>query len=318
MYENILQSVKNAALAMQRFAWEQGVLAQAMLDSGDIETAMLMAVEAANRSRADGRLGMVGSDSNVTDPLSIGEVLLMTCEETNDPFLRSAADKLLDWALTGAPRNPKGIVYHIMGTKQFWVDSFNMLPPFLACAGYYNEAMRQLHGYWNALYNTENGFLSHMWDDGKQEFARKAAWASGNGWALAGMARVIDLLPVSHMDDRKILIGRVKSILDRAIPLQTEDGMFHDVLDDETTFPELTFGMMAAFAIYKGISSGWLDSEKYRPMADRVFEAAVANVDGYGLVRNVCGQPNFCRPGTSCEAQAYFIEMFAARARLDK
>ena len=46
-----LESVKLAALAMQRHNWEQGVLSQAFLEAGDHETAILFAIEFIHEKR---------------------------------------------------------------------------------------------------------------------------------------------------------------------------------------------------------------------------------------------------------------------------
>lgn len=47
--------VKRALLAMQRYNWEQGVTAQAFLESGDTDIAIVLALEGANRQNPDGR-----------------------------------------------------------------------------------------------------------------------------------------------------------------------------------------------------------------------------------------------------------------------
>ena len=44
--------------------------------------------------------------------------------------------------------------------------------------------------------------------------------------------------------------------------------------------------------------------------------AALAEVDCYGLVRNVCGAPTFDKPGVAPEGQAFHILMEAARNQL--
>jgi hypothetical protein len=73
---------------------------------------------------------------------------------------------------------------------------------------------------------------------------------------------------------------------------------------------------MLTFAIYTGISGGWLP-DKYRGLADRMRNAARAKMDSYGYVQGVCGAPNFERQGTSTEAQAFAIMMEAAGSKLD-
>ena len=307
----IVERVKRAALSMQRYNWEQGVLAQAFLEAGEYETAILLAVEAAHRQDDMGRCAAIGPAFSATDPCAVGEALIYAGEQTLDPSLLRAKDRLLHWALADAPRNPGGIVYHLMEAPQFWVDSLYMLPPFLARAGYFSEAMQQIDGYWNALFDPAKGLLSHQWDDGGKQFLRKDAWGVGNGWAAAGMARVIAMLLPEMDEARQSLIARTTGLIRRVLSLQRPDGMFHDVLDDPSTFPEINCGQMIAYTIYRGVREGWLDGDLI-PAAERIRSAAQRQVDRFGFVQNVCGAPTFDRPGAAPEGQAFYILMEAA------
>lgn len=236
------------------------------------------------------------------------------CERTGDAALIAAKDRLLNWALSGAPRSAKGIVYHLLDRREFWVDSLYMLPPFLARAGCYDEAVRQIDGWWEALCDESKGLLAHRWDDGEGRFVRRDAWGVGNGWALAGLTRVAAMLPDSRAAERGRMTGRVRALLDAVLRHQRGDGRFHNVLDDADTFPEVNCGQMVAYAIYRGISAGWLETS-YLDAAERCRDAAVRSVDPYGFVRGACGLPDFERPGIAPEAQAFFILMEAAREK---
>lgn len=310
-----LESVKLAALTMQRHNWEQGTLAQAFLESGDRDTAILMAIEGAHRQIEDGRCAQIGSAGACTDPCAVGEALIYACEQTGDSELIAAKEKLFAWALEKAPRNKKGVVYHLDSCPEFWVDSFYMLPPMLARAGYFKEAMCQCDGYWEALFDKDKKLLSHRWDDEKKVYIRKAFWGVGNGWAVAGMARVFTLLPEEYAVERQRLIDRVRTILESVLTLQEEDGLFHDILDDQGSFKEVNCGQMFAYTIYRGVAEGWLPKSMLAA-ADRARAAAIAKVDEFGLVHNVAGTPHFDAPGTATEGQAFFILMEAAYERL--
>ena len=303
--------VKRALLAMQRHNWEQGVTAQAFLEAGDHDIAIAMALEGANRQAADGRCCHIADSTAVTDPCAVGEALIFSAEQTGDPFLCQARDRLLYWAMHDAPRSPKGVVYHFRQGQLIWVDSMYMLPPFLARAGEFDEALRQLDGYWHTLHTPGNGLLAHQWSDAEGRYLRRDAWAVGNGWAMAGMARVIALLPENH-PGRARLISRVEALIEAALPYQMNDGAFHYVLDDPTTFREVNFAQMLAYTIYRGVAGGWLDATLL-PYAEKARSAALAEVDTYGLVRNVCGAPHFDKPGVAPEGQAFHILMEAAR-----
>src|ERR1035441_10859774 len=58
--DRLLERVAQAALAMQRHSWEQGILAQAFLDMGDRERVILMAKGAIVEKAPPGGLGAIG------------------------------------------------------------------------------------------------------------------------------------------------------------------------------------------------------------------------------------------------------------------
>lgn len=312
MQTSILNKVKQAALCMQRNNWEQGVLAQAFLEAGDRETAIQLAVEAVHRQQEDGRCCQIGASTASTDPCAVGEALIAAVETTGDPWLHQAKEKLLRWALELAPRNTEGIVYHFDDSREIWVDSCYMLPPFLAAAGCYDEALKQLDGYWHILLDESKNLLSHRWDDASQSYPRRDVWGVGNGWAAAGMLRVRDRLPGTYMTERELLETRIRTLLSAAYRYQRKDGAFHDVLDDPCSFREINCGQMFAYTVYRGVAEGWLE-EEYLPLAEKSREAALSSVDSYGLVQDVCGLPYFDRPGVATEGQAFFILMESAR-----
>jgi unsaturated rhamnogalacturonyl hydrolase len=303
--------VKLVMLSMQRQAWEQGVAAQALLEGGDRELVILMAREAVLLQWEDGRLGQVCDNHGVTDPASNGEAVLYAAAATGDAALTAAADKMLDYLLHKAPRTKDGTLHHIDDKPQVWIDSMYMAPPFLAVAGRPDEAVRQVEGLRRLLWNEDAKLFSHIWDDGRGAFERKAFWGVGNGWAAAGMTRVAAALPAAMADEKRRLTGCIKDVIDGCLARQRPDALFHDVLDDPRTFIETNLAQMLAYSIYRGVRAGWLDAS-YRARADRMRAAAEAKVDEHGYVRDVCGSPTFEAPGVATEGQAFFLLMEAA------
>ncbi|MDF2538317.1 MAG: glucosyl hydrolase family protein [Herbinix sp.] len=319
--ENNRSRVEKAAIAllsMQRHSWEQGVAMQAFLERGDMETVIAMAKEAVYRSMPDGRAATIGVTDAITDPCATGEGLLAACSLTKDPYLEGGKEKLLNWALHLAPRSREGVLYHLVTSNQFWVDSMYMLPPFLAVAGHYKEALINLYGYWEALYDKEKHLMCHMWDDEGKRFIRDAHWGTGNGWALAALSRMIRLLPADKFqaDIRKIQSMAVE-LLDNVLLYMRKDGLFHDVIDDNTTFIETNTSQMTAYTIYEGIRQGWLP-KSYAEQAHKLREAANGLVDNYGFVHGVCGAPNFDKPGLSPEGQAFYLLMENAYVKYEE
>ena len=311
-----IEKVKMAMLSMQRYAWEQGVAAQALLELGEKELVILMAKDAVLRQWPDGRLAVVSSNHGVTDPAANGEAVLFAAEQTGDSKLKDGAEKMLDYLLHKAPKTKNGILYHIDDKPQVWIDSAYMAPPFLAAAGHPEEAVKQIDGFRKLLWDPEKKLFSHIWDDEKGDFFRRDHWGVGNGWAAAGIARIIKSLPERMNEDKDRLINYVKEIIDGCLVYQRRDNLFYDVVDDPETFVETNLAQMLAYTIYRGVQRGWLESE-YRKKADSMRQAAFAKVDALGLVQGVCGSPNFDSPGTATEGQAFFLLMEAAHRDLN-
>ena len=306
-----IRKVISAMLTMQRRAWEQGVAAQALLELGETDLMVLMAKDAVVNQKKDGRLGLNEGDKPVADPASNGEPVMVAAKITGDPALKKAASQMLDFILYKAPRTTDGIIYHNYIENMIWVDAFYMLPPYLAAAGQGKEAVRQVNGYRKILLNPEKKLYYHIWDQDRQKYERKLFWGVGNGWAAAGMTRVVRSLPDSMSDDKKVIAGYIKELIDASLTYQREDGLFHDILDDPSTFIDTNSAQMFAYSIYRGVKGGWLD-KSYLKYADRMRKAAHKKVDPFGLVQGVCGAPNFDHPGTATEGQALFLLMEAA------
>lgn len=273
-----------------------------MYELGRDEVWIPMAYDAIQRQRDDGRLAMAGGNIEITDPASAGEVCLRAYQKTGDVLFLNGAERMLDYLRT-APRTPKGTLCHMLPSegsrsRQVWVDSMYMAPPFLAVMGEYQEAVHQLQGMADELTDPETGLLFHMYDAGKERFLRRQLWSTGNGWALMGMARVHDEIASSDPVEAAGLEQKIRKMLPAMLRFQCDDGRFHDVMDDPTTFMDGTAGLMMAVCVYRGVLGGWLD-ESLLFAADAAFEGASAHIDSMGILHEVCGCPSFDHQGTS-------------------
>jgi rhamnogalacturonyl hydrolase YesR len=303
-----------AAMAMQRRDWEQGILAEALVEAGDRRGAILLTRGAMVQQTPDGRMGVVVS-GGPTDPAMGGCAYAKAAAWTGDARMQQAVDALLEWIRNKVPRNAQGVLYHVFDAPEMWSDGFNCAPPFLAAMGSHDQALTQIEGYRQRLWNPEKKLLAHIWDDGRQQFKDGNFWGGGNGWAAAGLARVLRSLPRERRLERERLAAFATEIVDGCLRHQRPDGLFHDVVDQPATFVETNLAQMLAFAVYEGIAAGWLPAG-YRPHADRMRAAARLKMDADGYIQGACAAPNFDRPGTSTEAQAFCILMEAAASRV--
>lgn len=315
--------VKNAMLAVQRYPWEQGVCMQAIYELGDITTAIAMAHDAVLRQQTDGRLAVINENIAVTDPAANGEMVLRAYKITGDQMYYEAAQKMFAYINDQAPRTTKNILCHNQisfqegfSPDQIWVDSIYMAPPFIAAMGDVEAAFEQINGMYEYLIDQDTGLLFHIYDAGQNRFVRQKLWATGNGWALLGIARVIDFAVQSHYDEiASSLILKFITLLDNLLQYQLDDGRFYDILNDSTSFIDGASAMMVAASIYRGCSQNWLPYD-YLIYADKVVNTMDSYVDDYGIIHGVCGCPHFVSEGTSAESMAAYLMMHAWKAKI--
>jgi len=305
-----IQLATAAGLAMQRRDWEQGIFAQAMLESGQRENLTQLTRAAMVQQTADGRMAVVVS-GGPTDPAMGGAAYAQAAKWTGEPAMQQAVDRMLEWILHKAPRNAEGVLSHTFEAPQMWSDGINGAPPFLAAMGHVDEALKQIDGYKKLLFDPQKKLMAHIWDDGKKQLVDAGFWGGGNGWTAAGLARVIRSLPAERGGDRERLAEFATAVIDGCLAHQRADGLFHDYVDKPETFVETNLAQMLAFAMYSGIKDGWLP-ERYRTHADGMRAAARRKMDGRGFVQGACSAPNFDRPGISTEAQAFCVMMESA------
>lgn len=303
----VVEKVKTAMLCMQRYSWEHGTAMQGMLEIGDTTGLIIMAREALQRSMPDGRLAMVGSEMNVADPGVNGPGVLAAYLITGDEKYKLAAHAQYEYLKRPESQNSAGVIYHNNKSKVIFIDNMFMVAPIMAHMGDYGEAMHQIEGLRDLLWNEEEKLFHHMRIHETGEFKDPSFWGGGNGWCAAAMAQVIDLLPQDREADRQKLIEYCTDLLDGCIANQLPSGLMYDKIT-EPNFEETTLPAMLAYSIYTGVKSGWLDVS-YLVAAEKMRSAVYANVDEYGLLQNASKAPRFNSPGTSPEGQAFFLMM---------
>lgn len=113
------------------------------------------------------------------------------------------------------------------------------------------------------------------------------------------MTRVALLLPEPMSTVRDEILGYVKEAIDGVLVHERPDHLFHDVLDDSSSFVETNVGQQIAYSIFRLAHRGSLDSQ-YLERAKEIRRAVHTKVDQYGLVQGVCGSPRFISSGTAC------------------
>lgn len=116
------------------------------------------------------------------------------------------------------------------------------------------------------------------------------AWSRGNGFSCAGHAEALHYLPPDHPRYAE-LAARHNSHVRALIAVQGEDGTWHQLVDDPTSFHELTSTGLIGYAISRGLSGGWLGPElvgSAQACVHRAFMAVRSRVDASGHVKGGC------------------------------
>ncbi|MEO7133490.1 MAG: glycoside hydrolase family 88 protein [Vicinamibacterales bacterium] len=113
------------------------------------------------------------------------------------------------------------------------------------------------------------------------------AWGRGNGFALLGVAEALTHLPAAWRERAQVLEIYRKHV-SALVTLQSDDGSWRQVVDEPSSYPELTVTAMTTAAMARGVRLGWIDRAAYEPIVNRGWNAVAARVNPDGTVRDVC------------------------------
>ncbi len=186
-----------------------------------------------------------------------------------------------------------------------WCDALFMSPPALlrltAATGdprYREFAVTKWWATSDFLYDQDE----HLYFRDSTYFAKREAngkkvfWSRGNGWVLAGLARLLQFLPPDH-PARPRFEQQYRAMAEKIISLQQPDGFWRMSLLDPASYPskESSGTAFYCFALTWGVNHGLLDRAKYLPAALRAWSALNGCVRPDGRltrVQIVAGSPN--------------------------
>ena len=176
----------------------------------------------------------------------------------------------------------------------WWVDALFMAMPNFAKLGvvknrtaYFDKMYalfhdtKQTRGLWNAS--------KHLWWRDGGYTGKNIYWSRGNGWAIAAMARVLDVLPATD-PHRAEYVQTLQQMAGALKAAQRPDGFWYGNLGDPTQFPgpETSGTAFFAYGLAWGINHGLLDSATYAPVVTKAWQAmATTSVQSRGVLGSV-------------------------------
>lgn len=206
-----------------------------------------------------------------------------------------------------------------------WCDALFMSPPALAMAArdtgkrHYLDFMNRM--WWKTTdYLYDRGehlyFRDSRFFDQRSANGRKVFWSRGNGWVMAGLARVLDEMPADY-PDRPRYITLFRDMAAKIATLQQPDGYWRsNLLDPQATpRPETSGTAFFVYALAWGVRQGLLDRATVEPVIRRGWAALVRamHADGtLGWVQRIGDQPgDTTADGTGTEIYGVGALLFA-------
>ena len=133
------------------------------------------------------------------------------------------------------------------------------------------------------LYFRDSTYFEKRETNGKKIF-----WSRGNGWVLAGLARVLQFLP-QDFSHRKLYEQQFQEIAAKIASLQQPDGLWRSSLLDPDSYPlkETSGSGFYTFGLAWGINHGLLVRQTYEPVVFKAWNALVRCVNPDGKLEHV-------------------------------
>jgi len=223
--------------------------------------------------------------------VSVGHALITLHQATKDNRYLETAVQLADFLALEAERFDDGVLQHTVYSEtdvfpgQAWVDTMMMAGYYLLRMGrllgrddYFNDGLRQYHAHERLLQDDDTNLYYHGWDSLAGNHMSGVFWARGNAWAAHTMAKALPLIPVQN-PSYMVIEGSLRDQLSALARLQTEDGLWHTVLTDCTSYTE-TSGSA-------GIASGLLSAGLYNQQVEKALDAVLQRIKPDGTVTGV-------------------------------
>ncbi len=234
------------------------------------------------------------------DDQCVGQTYAELFLRRHDPRMIAPLRTQFDWILAhpkdnnlnfDARKNPDRL------DKWSWCDSLFMGPPtwvrLYAATGdkaYLAYATRHwwvtsayLYDPSEHLYFRDSTYFARREPNGKKVF-----WSRGNGWVMAGLARVLQYLP-SDDPGRARFVAQFRQMADRIVGCQQADGLWRSSLLDPTDYPlkETSGSGFFCYALAWGINHGLLERDRFAPAVLLAWRGLVDCVSPDGRLTHV-------------------------------
>jgi hypothetical protein len=114
-------------------------------------------------------------------------------------------------------------------------------------------------------------------------------WGRGNGWLMMSHIEVLKALKAtSNTQYYSEVISLLQNHAKGLMEVQSDNGLWHQVLDQTSTYVETSASAMYLWSIVEGINGGWLDKSVYGPVVEKAWTGLQTKIAADGTVSGVC------------------------------
>lgn len=238
------------------------------------------------------------------DDYVIAQMYTAMYAEHREPKMIVRWRGLADTIVNRQFNEPLAVVPQINHREWAWCDALFMGPPGMAMLSKATGDMKYLKKadtlWWKTsdylydkkerLYYRDGRFFERREANGKKVF-----WSRGNGWVLAGLARMMDNMPGDFENKHKYQ-QQFKEMAKKIAAIQQPDGSWHSSLYDPITFnlKESSGTAFFCYGITWGINNGLLSKQQYLPVVEKAWKSLLSAVhpDGkLGYVQPIGDKP---------------------------
>lgn len=239
------------------------------------------------------------------DDHAIGQTYIQLYLKYHDPAMLAPIKERMDQVMKLPDNSEKPLWW--------WCDALFMAPPVLAelykATGDKAYLDFMDHEWWitsGKLYDPQEHlyFRDASYFDKRESNGKKIFWSRGNGWVMAGLARVLSLMPKDY-PSREKYVAQFKEMAQALVPLQGSDGLWRPGLLDAEAYPlpENSGSAFFTYALAYGINEGILDRKTYLPVIEKAWAGLLSHI--YEDGRLGCIQPVGAAPGKFTPASSY-------------
>jgi len=210
----------------------------------------------------------------------------------NKSFL-NYIDQTADHLNYAEPRLADGTIARLWPhVNTIWADDAFMAISFLSRMGtmtgdekYFTDAANQILNYTKYLWCPEKNIYYHCYHTDNNEHGA-AHWSRANGWVFMAQADLLSRMPKNH-PLRDAVIKNFQQQASGVARYQGKNGLWHQLLDKEDSFEEITGTAMFVFGIARGVKEGWLHPD-FIYVAEQGLKGMMKLISDNGDVTGIC------------------------------